>query len=275
VALPGAGPFRAIARDDASLVAAVTLVALAAGAYLGGRTVLAIYAVSFWHYYLYWLGYFFGTVPLRVFKRDALALKGAALAALGAAYFAAPLDPASLVVVACGFLLNAAGAAALGSDRTYYGREIAGLPPLRVTAFPYSVVPHPMLLGNVAAYGGTLLNPQFRAEWWPLACAHVALNLGLLAMEVVLTPRRLGSPPAPAGGASRVRRPCSAPVAALAVGTGAAAGVALARGAGDAGTLVPAAFGAAVPAFALLLYCCYTARLSSARLTTETETAHE
>lgn len=153
---------------------------------------LAAYAVSFWHYYLYWLAYCFGAVALDAFIRDAVLMKSAALVALGAAYLAAPPDPASLAVVAAGFLLNAVAARALGVDRTYYGHEVAGLPPRRVAAFPYSWVTHPMLVGNVLAFGGTLLNADFRQRWWPLACGHVAQNVGLLVMERYVTPRRRG-----------------------------------------------------------------------------------
>ena len=47
-----------------------------------------------------------------------------------------------------------------------------------------SLTAHPMILGNVAAFGGTLINPQFREAWWPLSSLHVVLNLGLLAMEL-------------------------------------------------------------------------------------------
>ncbi len=36
-----------------------------------------------------------------------------------------------------------------------------------------------MIVGNVAAFGGTLINPAFREQWWPLAGLHVALNIGL------------------------------------------------------------------------------------------------
>jgi hypothetical protein len=78
----------------------------------------------------------------------------------------------------------------LGVDRTYYGHEDAGLPPQRVTAFPYSLTAHPMILGNVAAFGGTLLNAGFREQWWPLASLHVAANIGLLAMELAGPPHR-------------------------------------------------------------------------------------
>jgi hypothetical protein len=80
--------------------------------------------------------------------------------------------------------LNLRAAQVLGLDRTYYGHEVAGLPARRIAAFPYSLTSHPMILGNVAAFGGTLINAPFRAEWWPLASLHVVLNIGLLAMEL-------------------------------------------------------------------------------------------
>lgn len=144
----------------------------------------AIYLLSFWHYYLYWLAFAFGVADFSVFKRDAIAMKTVSIAAMAIVYLRAPLDTASLALIAGGFLLNARAAAILGVDRTYYGREAAGLPVRRMTAFPYSLTAHPMILGNVAAFGGTMINADFRAQWWPLASLHVALNIGLLAMEL-------------------------------------------------------------------------------------------
>lgn len=74
-----------------------------------------------------------------------------------------------------------------------YGQEVGGLPPLRITAFPYSITAHPMILGNVAAFGGTLINADFRQHWWPLAALHVVLNVGLLVLELSdRRPARLG-----------------------------------------------------------------------------------
>lgn len=168
------------------LIAAVLLVAYAAGS-----LPLAIYALSFWHYFFYWLAYRYGAVPLALFKRDAMVAKSVSLVALGVAYLACPIDLLSLTVMGLGFLLNAAAAKALGVDRTYYGHEVAGLPLERVTAFPYSWISHPMLVGNIAAFGGTMINADFRREWWPLACIHVALNIGLLVMEKCVTPKKL------------------------------------------------------------------------------------
>lgn len=268
----------AFARDNASWLASVIFVSLTiGGAYLDGRTTVAICALSFWHYYLYWLAYFFGAVPLRTFKRDAMAMKIVALVVLGAAYLAAPLDVLSLVVVAAGFLLNAVAAAALGSDRTYYGYEVAGLPPHRSSAFPYSLMAHPMLAGNIAAFGGTMINADFREHWWPLACAHVAMNLGLLVMELFVTPRRSGSRRAPIGGADGVGRRYSLSTASFVIVAGAALGAAIARGAGPGDTLLPAGIGACVFAYAYFLYCCYSppGLLPGRRLTAQTENAHE
>ena len=152
----------------------------------GAQTLpLGIYLLSFWHYCLYWLAFAFGTRDFDVFKRDAVLMKAVSVAALAFVYLSAPLDPVSLAVIAGGILLNVRAAAVLGVDRTYYGHEVAGLPPQRISAFPYSLTAHPMILGNVAAFGGTLINGGFRAQWWPLAGLHVALNIGLLVMEVV------------------------------------------------------------------------------------------
>jgi phospholipid methyltransferase len=180
-----------VVRRDASTLSCVLLVlAILLGAALDRSLPAAVYLLSFWHYYLYWLAFTRGTIPFDVFKRDAVAMKTVSVAALATVYLAAPIDLASLIVIAGGILLNVRAAAALGIDRTYYGHEVAGLPPRRIAAFPYSLTNHPMILGNVAAFGGTLINPAFRQDWWPLAALHVALNIGLLLMELAGSRRR-------------------------------------------------------------------------------------
>ncbi len=182
---------RDIVRRNASTLSCVLLVlSVLLGAALERSLPLAAYLLSFWHYYLYWLAFAFGAIPFDIFKRDAVAMKAVAVATLAAVYLAAPPDLVSLIVIGCGILLNVRAAAVLGMDRTYYGHEVAGLPPRRIDAFPYSLTAHPMILGNVAAFGGTLINPVFREQWWPLACLHVALNIGLLAMELAGSHRR-------------------------------------------------------------------------------------
>jgi hypothetical protein len=204
--------------ERTGLLASGGLAAVMVIAALGGAGLAAsIAALSFWHYWLYWLAYRYGAVAPAVFRRDALLAKSVALLVLGYVYFAAPLHALSLAVVAAGFALNALAAARLGPERTYYGSELLDLPPLRVTAFPYSVLAHPMLVGNILAYGGTLLNPAFRETWWPLACAHIALNAALLAMETQVTPLRRAVRGAPYRPAHAAPLPAGA-LLALAIG---------------------------------------------------------
>ena len=178
--------FRAVVgRNGSTLACALFVLAVLSGAVLDRSLTLAVWLLSFWHYYLYWLAFAFGAPSFDVFKRDAVATKTVSVAALAAVYLTTPLDLVSLAVIAGGILLNLRAAAVLGIDRTYYGYEVAGLPPRKITAFPYSLTNHPMILGNVAAFGGTLINSAFAQQWWPLVCLHISLNFGLLVMELV------------------------------------------------------------------------------------------
>ena len=170
-------------RRGASLACWTIVAAVLAGAAIGREPAVAIYLVSFVYYGLYWYAFAWGVDSFDVFKRDAMLLKAVSVAALAFIYLQAPPDILSLGTIALGILLNARAAAVLGIDRTYYGQELAGLAARRITEFPYSLMSHPMIVGNVMAFGGTLLNPEFRAAWWPLAALHVVLNIALLAME--------------------------------------------------------------------------------------------
>lgn len=240
-----------------SSLAFVTLTIV--GTALSGSGAARIYLLSFWHYYLYWLAYYFGAVPLRTFKRDAVMMKTVSLIALASVYLCQPLDLLSPAVVAAGFLLNVTAARTLGSDRTYYGHEIADLPRQHISAFPYSWISHPMLLGNIVAFGGTMLNAGFRQEWWPLAATHVALNLCLLAMELTVRPLRLGTraPQVGKSGSARCKRTKTALqlIAAGAVLGGAAQW----WGTRSGSPLLGACIGAGVFSYTYVLYCCYSA----------------
>lgn len=157
---------------------------------LAGQPALAVYGLSFWHYLFYWWAYRHGAVSPARFRRDAMLMKGAALTALASIYFAQGWHWRSALVIAAGFTLNLVAARTLGHARTYYGWELGDPPQPRVTSFPYSVMSHPMLIGNMVAFGGTLLHPGFRQTWWPLAILHVALNGALIVMETSVTPKR-------------------------------------------------------------------------------------
>ncbi len=164
------------------------------------RWALAVYVLSFWHYGVYALAYFWRAVPLPRFKSDAMLLKSLSLCVLAAVYAPGVSSLASVLVVLSGFALNIAAARAIGSDRTYYGYELANLPAKWSSAFPFSLLPHPMLTGNVIAFCGLLLDSGFRQDWALLAVLHVLLNLSILAMEIYGRKGRLAGMLWPLGG---------------------------------------------------------------------------
>jgi len=171
-------------RIRLALPLAVFVLAVAGLALLAGRLDLAVYGLSFWHYPVYALAFCFRAVTVDRFRDDAALLKTASLVLLALVLWRTAPNPVVFAVMAAGFGLNMAAAARLGSDRTYYGVELANLPVRRTSAFPYSLMAHPMLVGNMIAYGAPLLDGNFRAGWWPLALIHVVLNFLVLVMEV-------------------------------------------------------------------------------------------
>jgi hypothetical protein len=162
--------------------------AAAVFAFVTPYTAAAVYAVSFWQYAVYALAFLHRRVSLEAFQHDAYLTRTASLVAFAWVYLSSPIDVLSLAVVLVGFALNIAAVKALGTDRTYYGVELAALQPKRITAFPYTWIPHPMLVGNMAAFGGAMLNAEFARQWWPLAVLHVGLNLAIILMEAYAKP---------------------------------------------------------------------------------------
>ena len=256
----------AFARRNASTSSSVLFVLVVlCCACLAQNWQASVYVLSFWHYYMYALAYVFGAVPLDIFKRDAIAMKAVSLAALSSIYLVTTPDLASLGFVAFGFLLNISAANVLGSDRTYYGYELIDLPPLKVTTFPYSVTAHPMLIGNIAAFGGTMINAEFREQWWPLAYTHVALNIGLLIMETAVASARHNAsriPPSRSDGNeqhARIMIICFMGVAGAALGA-AIAGTTANTGTGTIDILLGASLGASCFVYASILYSQYSVR---------------
>ncbi len=150
------------------------------------RWALAVYALSFWHYPVYALAFLWRKVPHERFIRDSVMLKGISLATFCLILWVTVPNIPAILVMAVGFTFNMTAARALGSARTYYGYELGGLPPERITSFPYSLswVRHPMLAGNMLAYAGVLLDDSFRQDWWPLAVLHVLLNFASMLTEI-------------------------------------------------------------------------------------------
>lgn len=183
-----------VTGERTTFAAAIFVVAVLVIAYLADSRGLAVYTLSFWHYLVYALAFFWRSITPERFQRDAVLLKTISLVALASTFLPTLPSLLAILVMAAGFALNNAAYRALGDARTFYGVELEALPPERVTGFPYSVTAHPMLIGNMAGYGGALLDAGFRQDWWPLAVLHVLLNFAIILMEArCRQSRRLGT----------------------------------------------------------------------------------
>ena len=182
-----------LARDPFFLQSALFVLLILAIAYGAESVALSVYALSFWHYQVYALAFLWRKISHERFIRDSLTLKTISLVAFGVVLWMTAPNLLALIAMAVGFALNISATRALGAARTYYGYELAALPPERITSFPYSLTSHPMLIGNMLAFGGALLDETFRQAWWPLGVLHVVLNLAIILNEAY------GSESRPAG----------------------------------------------------------------------------
>lgn len=146
---------------------------------------------SFVHYLLYIATYYSrGDVAFYTFKRDAMLYKGLALAQLvllGLRDFQP--EPLALVLIVAGAGLSTAAARAIGIDRTYFAAELGRCERRRIDRFPYNVMPHPMIAGNVIALIGVAQLPGLEAAPY-LVPTHIGLYLVHLAQEHVDWHRR-------------------------------------------------------------------------------------
>ena len=80
-------------RNASTLSCALLVLSILLGAALDRSLPAAVYLLSFWHYYLYWLAFAFGAIPFDVFKRDAIAMKTVSVAALATVYLTRTARP--------------------------------------------------------------------------------------------------------------------------------------------------------------------------------------
>lgn len=167
--------------------------------YTAGRLVhpvVFLVGTSFVHYPRYITTYFHRRdVQFGNFKADVLFFKVIALAhitfryisALFSAGFLSAENPlivaASLGMIVAGSTVSSLATKALGIDGTYFGPELGMCEMKWVTGFPYNVFPHPMIVGQLVAFAGVHLLPEFRATWPWLMPAHCAFYLAVMMQE--------------------------------------------------------------------------------------------
>jgi Phospholipid methyltransferase len=133
------------------------------GAYALGPLPFLI-LTSFRHYCIYicTFAYRQPMVAHGEFMRDVLLYKTLAVSHLSRRLLPMvelPNDAPGLLLVLAGFATTMLATARLGMVRTYFGSELGFVKPQWIEGFPYGVVPHPMIVGQVFAYATILF-------WW-------------------------------------------------------------------------------------------------------------
>jgi Phospholipid methyltransferase len=119
---------------------------------------------SFRHYCIYicTFAYRQPMVAHGEFMRDVLLFKTLAISHLSRRLLPMvelPKDAPGLLLVLAGFATTMLATARLGMVRTYFGSELGFVKPQWIEGFPYGVIPHPMIVGQVFAYASILI-------WW-------------------------------------------------------------------------------------------------------------
>ena len=75
----------------------------------------------------------------------------------------------------------------LGMVRTYFGSELGFVKPKWVSGFPYNVIPHPMIVGQLVAYSSILfwLKGTLPIETVALICAHMSFYVIHMFQEIL------------------------------------------------------------------------------------------
>eukprot|EP00051_Salpingoeca_urceolata_P012576 m.155579 g.155579 ORF g.155579 m.155579 type:complete len:639 (-) comp17535_c1_seq1:32-1948(-) len=162
-----------VGYDNLAYLVAVCVLSYALNSYT-----LLLVATSFVHYFQYITLYYYRcNVRYGAFKRDSLLFKTLALIHLIGLYawgmFPEP-DWVGIGLAAVGYTLSGLATLRLGINGTYFGIELGFVHKQKnfVQTFPYGVVPHPMILGQIIALIGL-----GRAAYLPgfLVPAHIAL----------------------------------------------------------------------------------------------------
>lgn len=112
-----------------------------------------------------------------------MAYKAIALTHLAYYYLSAGVfDPVSLGMIVCGFGLSFAALLAIGVDATYFGIELGRLKfeEAWISSFPYSVMRHPMISGNLLGLLGIMKLQGFAGPSW-----LVPMHMGLYVLHML------------------------------------------------------------------------------------------
>ena len=143
-----------------------------------------MYLISTLPYLIYINEYIFETIKLFEFKRDAKIYKLILWCIILYNYFKYPINYYSIMGLILGSLLTFTSFIALGDDRTYYGEKINKMKPLLINSFPYNLIYHPMVVGNLISFSSLLLNKNFSNDWSTIIYINIIGYIIYLLIEI-------------------------------------------------------------------------------------------
>lgn len=154
-----------------------------------------LYATSFLHYLRYIHTYYRrDDIAYGDFKRDAFLFKAISIGQLFYLYASpyifgdthVPSSSISIMLIVLGYFVSMAATRALGIDGTYFGIELGMIEADYgfVKTFPYNVLPHPMILGQVVALIGLNWVPHVSEVYPYLVPIHISLYLVHMLQEI-------------------------------------------------------------------------------------------
>ena len=166
-------------------------VAYVIGAYMLGPLPFLV-LTSFRHYCIY-ISTFAYRQPMVAhgeFMRDVLFYKTVAMMHLSRRLLPMvdlPKDAPGLLMVLAGFAITMLATARLGMIRTYFGAELGFVKPQWVEGFPYGVIPHPMIVGQIIAYSTVLYwwNDRISSENALLMGGHISFYTVHMFQEIL------------------------------------------------------------------------------------------
>jgi len=193
-----------LSRAGAALILATTKYEQVVETYVGRENLYGLLLLSTWvtpstffhltsfvHYAIYiavYHQYLIGEgsdVDFYVFKRNATVYKALSMAQLLWRFFSAGPDAFSTATACLGFGISALAAARIGMDRTLFGAELGRCAPRWIGDFPYSVIPHPMLVSNLVGLAG--IHRVVRHTFPHVVPVHFILYLAHLVQETNLS----------------------------------------------------------------------------------------
>jgi hypothetical protein len=162
-----------------------------ASTYAMGSTPFLI-MTSFRHYCIYMATFAYRNPPVAhgYLMRDAKLFKTVALMHLSKHLLPLvkfPRDIPGVALAVTGFSITILATMQLGMVRTYFGSELGLVKPQWISGFPYNVIPHPMIVGQLFAYASILVwfQNEMPLQTVALVCGHMTCYILHMVQEML------------------------------------------------------------------------------------------